>query len=51
MRKQETIQKPINFPKDLAINIQAMADLEERNFGSQVRQLVKEAMNNRQIQK
>jgi citrate lyase gamma subunit len=44
-----TVKKPIDFQKDMAINVQTLATLEERSFGGQIRQLVKEALNHREV--
>ena len=44
-----TVKKPIDFKTDMAINVQTLATLEERSFGGQVRQLIKEALTNREV--
>ena len=47
----ETVKKPIDFQKDMAINVQTLATLENRSFGGQVRQLIQEALMNRKVKK
>ena len=37
----EQVKKSIDFPKDMAINIQAMASIDDRSFNAQVRHLIK----------
>ncbi len=44
------IKRSIDFPKELIINIETLRILEERSFGGQVRKLLKEALNNRQVE-
>ena len=43
------VKKLITMPKDLAINVQAIATLEDRSFNAQVRTLLNEALTNRTI--
>ena len=40
----EQVKKSIDLPKDLAINIQTLANLEYRSFNAQVRHLIKLGM-------
>jgi hypothetical protein len=47
--KNGSIKKPTAFKINMAINIQALADLEDRSFGGQVRQLIKEALTHREV--
>ena len=44
-----TVKKPIDFHTDMAINIQTLATLENRSFTGQVRQLIEEALTNREV--
>ena len=37
----EQVKKSIDLPKDMAINIQAMASIDDRSFNAQVRHLIK----------
>ena len=43
------VKKLIDFPSDMAINIQTLATLEERTFVGQVRQLLNESLTNRVV--
>lgn len=45
----EQVKKSIDFPKDLAINIQAMATIEDRSFNAQVRHLIKVGMDSKSL--
>ena len=43
------VKKLIDFPGDMAINIQTLATLEERTFVGQVRQLINESLITREV--
>lgn len=45
----EQVKKTVDFPKDLAINIQAMATIEDRSFNAQVRHLIKLGMESKTL--